>query len=52
MSCTFSLFLYDDSKQDSATTTAHSKRFISLLKEKKLLTTYLSTIWGNTDGCA
>ena len=29
-----------------------SKRLISLLKSKQLLTTSLSTIWGNTDGCA
>ena len=30
----------------------HSKRFISLIKNKQLLTTPLSTIWENTDGCA
>ena len=48
----FRSFLSDDSKQDNATTTAHRKRLISLLKEKKALTTYLSTIWENTDGCA
>ena len=35
----FQSFLYDDRKQDSATTTAHRKRLISLLKEKQLLTT-------------
>ena len=34
-----------DSKTDAATTTAYSKHLISLLKEKKLLTTYLSTVW-------
>ena len=45
-------FLSGDSKQDYATTTAHSKRLISLLKDKKILTTSLSTIWENTDGCA
>ena len=27
---------YDDRKKDSDTTTAHRKRFISLLKDKKL----------------
>ena len=47
----FHSFLSDDSKQDADTTTAHSKRLISLLK-KKVLTTSLSTIWENTDGCA
>ena len=30
----FHYFLSDDSKQDSATTTAHSKSLISFLKEK------------------
>ena len=48
----FTLFLSDDSKQDAATTTAHSKQLISLLKNKQLLTTSLSTIWENADGCA
>ena len=40
----FHSFLYDDIKQDAATTTAHSKRLISLLKNKQALTTSLSTI--------
>ena len=31
-------FLLDDSKQDAATTTSHSKKLIELLKERKLLT--------------
>ena len=48
----FHYFLSDDSKQDAATTTAHSKRLISLLKNEKVLKTSLSTIWENTDGCA
>ena len=48
----FHSFLSDDSKQDAATTTAHSKRLISLMKSKILLTTSLSTIWENTYGCA
>ena len=48
----FHSFLSDDSKQDAATTTAHRKRLISLLKKKQVLTTSLSTIWENTDGCA
>ena len=48
----FNSFLSDDSKQDAATTTAHSKRLISLLKKKQVLTTSLRTKWENTDGCA
>ena len=48
----FHSFLSDDRKEDAATTTAHSKLFISLLKNKQVLTTSLSTIWENTDGCA
>ena len=48
----FQSFLSDDSKQDAATTTAHRKLLISLLKNKQVLTTSLSTIWENTDGCA
>ena len=48
----FHYFLSDNSKQDSATTTAHSKRLISLLKNQQVLTTSLITIWENTDGCA
>ena len=48
----FHSFLSDDSKKDAATTTAHSKQLISLLKDKQVLTTSLSTIWENTDGCA
>ena len=51
MQC-FTHFLSDDSKQDAYNTTAHSKRLISLLKNKILLTTSLSTIWENTYGCA
>ena len=48
----FYSFLSDDSKQDAATTTAHRKRLISLLKNKQVLITSLSKIWENTDGCA
>ena len=47
----FRYFLSDDSKQDAATTTVHSKFLIELFK-KKVLTSTLSTIWENTDGCA
>ena len=46
------IFLSDDSKQDAATTNSHSKRLISLINNKQVLTTSLSTIWENTDGCA
>ena len=35
----FHSFLYDDIKEDAATNTAHSKRFISLLNNKQVLTT-------------
>ena len=48
----FHSFLSDDRKQYAATTTAHSKRLILLPKNKKVLTTSLSKIWENTDGCA
>ena len=48
----FYSFLFDDSKKDVATTTAHSKHLISFLKEKKMTTTSLSKIWENPDGCA
>ena len=44
MSRSVSLFLSDDSKQDAATTTAHRKHLISLLKDKKVMKTSLSTI--------
>ena len=47
----FHSFLSDDSKQDAATTTSHSKLLIELLNNKQLLTTSLSKIWENTDGC-
>ena len=40
----FHYFLSDNGKQDAATFTAHRKRFISLLKGKKVLTTALSKI--------
>ena len=48
----FHSYLSDDSKQDAANTTAHSKLLISLLKNKQVLTKSLSKIWENTDGCA
>ena len=48
----FHYFLSGDSKQDTDNTTAHSKILISLLKNKQVLTTSLSTIWENIDSCA
>ena len=48
----FHYFFSYDSKKYAATTTAHSKILIELLKEKKVLTSTLSKIWENTDGCA
>ena len=48
----FCYFLSYDSKKDSTTTTAHINRFVELLKEQKVLTSTLSTISENTDGCA
>ena len=47
----FHFFLCNDSKHDVFTTTVYSKLFISLIKVKNVLTTPLSTIWENTDGC-
>ena len=41
----FHYFLSDDIKQYAATTTAHSKSMIDILKEQKVLTSTLITIW-------
>ena len=55
-SCTchdvFHSFLSDNSKQGAATTGAHSKRIIGLLKNGKCLSAGVNTIWENIDGCA
>ena len=48
----FHSFLSDENKQEAATTAAHSKHIIELLKEYKLLLADLSTIWDNIDCCA
>ena len=40
----FHYFLSYDSKQDATTNTAEINSFIALIKDKKVLTTYLSTI--------
>ena len=45
----FNSLLSNYGKQDYATTTAHSKRLISFLKDKQVLTTSLSTMWEKTD---
>ena len=48
----FNYFLSDDSKQDAVTTNADRTFLIELLKEQKVPTSTLSTIWGNIYGCA
>ena len=48
----FHLSLIDNSKEDSATTAAHSKQIIELLKNSKCLGDGHSTIWNNIDICA
>ena len=48
----FHYFLSDDIKQDADTTNTQSKHLIDLLKEQKVLTSTISKIWENTDGCA
>ena len=48
----FQKHLSDDNKQYSDTTTLYRKSYIELLKIQKVLTSSLSTIWENTDGCA
>ena len=47
----FHSFLSDDRKHDSKTHITHSKHTIELLKQRKIMSNTLSTIWGNTDGC-
>ena len=47
----FHSFLYDDSKQDSATNIAHRKCIIEFLKQCKILSATLITLWENTYGC-
>ena len=41
----FHSFFSDDSKQDVATTIAHSKIIIELLNQRKIMSAMLSTIW-------
>ena len=47
----FNYLLYDDRKQDTATTAAHSKRIIELFQKWTLLFDCIIKIWENTDGC-
>ena len=42
----------DDRKQDAATTTAHIKHIIGLLKQRNILSSKLSKIWENIYGFA
>ena len=42
----FQSFLSDDTKQDAATTNAHRKRLISLLKDKKNIDNIIEYIMG------
>ena len=48
----FHSLLSYDSKPDGYTTTSHIKHLIEPLKEQKVLTSKLSKILENTDGCA
>ena len=47
----FHSFLYDDSKQGSVTTTAHSERIVELLKNRQLRFSDIITILDNKDSC-
>ena len=47
----FCSFFLDNRKQDASTTTSHRKCLIELLKGENILTSALSIIWENTDGC-
>ena len=44
-------FLYDDRKQDSATTDSHSKLIIDLLQKRNICFAYIGAICNNNDGC-
>ena len=47
----FQSFLSGDSKQDAATTSAHRKLIIELLKNRQLIFSDISTIWDNSNDC-
>ena len=48
----FHSFLYDGRKIYSTTTAAHSKNIIGFLKQRKIMSSKLGTLWENTGGCA
>ena len=48
----FHSFLTVDSKQDDVTSAATCKHIIKLLKQRKIMSSKLSTLWENTDGRA
>ena len=48
----FYSILSDDIKQDYATTIAHRKGIIELLKQLNMMSNTLCKIWGKVDGCA
>ena len=50
--CSYYSHLSDDSKQNAATTTAHTSRLYQHLKDISVLHPDKSTIWEVTDGCA
>ena len=55
-SCTYNAmfhsFLYDKRKTYSTTTAAHSKHIIGFLKQGRIMSSKLGTLWENTGGCA
>ena len=51
MSLCVSLLFYDGNKQDAAKTTERIKRIIKLLKKLKIISSKLSMLWENRDGC-
>ena len=48
----FCSLLYDDRKQDSATTDEYSKPIIGMLQSITAFFSDTSNVWENTDGCA
>ena len=45
------LIFSGDRKQDSGTTSVHSKHFIEMLQSRKLYFACMRTIWGDKYGC-
>ena len=48
----FHYFLSDDIKQYASTTSEQIKRIIELFQKRAVFFSDMSTIWGNTGGCA